>query len=178
MSKDQCNTPFCDTISINIYSYKCPRSLLILNWNGNNVILIKFLSLAALKVVTLTTSTACRDENFIKMMTFLFQCRTLLNTFTHWGREQMAAILQATFSNMFFQWKSLNFNSNFPEVCSKASNSLINKSAGVQLMTWHWTCDKQLSESMMTQFNEAHIHHLASMSQGLNNQADKLQTTF
>ena len=42
------------------------------HWNGNVVILTKFSSLAALKVVILTTFGAASDENFIKMMTFPF----------------------------------------------------------------------------------------------------------
>ena len=45
-----------------------------LHWNGNVIILTKFSSLAALKVVILTTFGAASDENFIKMMTFSFQC--------------------------------------------------------------------------------------------------------
>ena len=45
-----------------------------LHWNGNVIILMKFSSLAALKVVILTTFGAASDENFIKMMTFSFQC--------------------------------------------------------------------------------------------------------
>ena len=47
---------------------------LLLHWNGNVIILTKFSSLAALKVVILTTFGAASDENFIKMMTFSFQC--------------------------------------------------------------------------------------------------------
>ena len=35
---------------------------------------MKFLSLVALEVVILTTSSAVGDENFIKMTIFLFQC--------------------------------------------------------------------------------------------------------
>ena len=42
-----------------------------LSWNGNVVILMKFSSLAALKVVNITTSGADSDENPIKM-TFSF----------------------------------------------------------------------------------------------------------
>ena len=47
---------------------------LLLHWNGNVFILMKFSSLAALKVVKMTTSSAASDENFIKMTTFSFQC--------------------------------------------------------------------------------------------------------
>ena len=35
---------------------------------------MKFSSLAALKVVILTTFSAASDEDFVKMTTFLFQC--------------------------------------------------------------------------------------------------------
>ena len=45
----------------------------VVHWNGNVIILTKFSSLAALKVVILTTFGAASDENFIKMMTFSFQ---------------------------------------------------------------------------------------------------------
>ena len=41
--------------------------------NGNAVILMKFSSLAAPKVVILTTFGAASDEDFIKMMSILFQ---------------------------------------------------------------------------------------------------------
>ena len=43
-------------------------------WNENVIILMKFSSLAAPKVVILTTFGAASDEDFIKMKTFLFQC--------------------------------------------------------------------------------------------------------
>ena len=42
------------------------------HWNRNFVILMKFSSLAALKVVILTTFSAASDENFVKMTTFPF----------------------------------------------------------------------------------------------------------
>ena len=44
-----------------------------LHWNGNVFILMKFSSLAALKVVKMTTSSAASDEHFVKMTTFSFQ---------------------------------------------------------------------------------------------------------
>ena len=34
----------------------------------------------------------------------------------------------------------------------------------VQKMAWRWTGDKPLSEPMMAQFNDAYMHHSASMS--------------
>ena len=42
--------------------------------SNRNVILIKFSSLPALKVVKMTTFSAASDENFIKMMTFPSHC--------------------------------------------------------------------------------------------------------
>ena len=42
-------------------------------YRNENVILVKFSTLAALEVVKMTTSSAANDENFIKMRTFPFQ---------------------------------------------------------------------------------------------------------
>ena len=60
-------------------------TLSVTHWNENVFILMKSSSLAALKVVKMTTFGAASDENFIKMMTFSFQCialrrDTLINT--------------------------------------------------------------------------------------------------
>ena len=46
----------------------------VLRWSENVVILTKFSSLAAQKVVKMTTCSAANDENFVKMATFSFQC--------------------------------------------------------------------------------------------------------
>ena len=46
----------------------------IIHWNENVVILMKSSSLAAPKVVILTTFGAASDEDFVKMKTFPFQC--------------------------------------------------------------------------------------------------------
>ena len=40
---------------------------------------------------------------------------------------------------------------------------IANKSALIQVMAWHRTGDKPLSEPMMTQFTDAWMHQLASM---------------
>ena len=38
---------------------------------------------------------------------------------THWGRDKMDAIFQTTFFQMdFLEWKCMNFDNNFIEVCS------------------------------------------------------------
>ena len=51
---------------------------IVFYWNKNIVILMKFLSLVALEVVNMTTSSAASDENFVKMTTFVFQCHKIL----------------------------------------------------------------------------------------------------
>ena len=56
-------------IHVSIYGH-----VVQMHWNGNVFILMKFSSLAALKVVKMTTSSAASDENFVKMTTFPFQC--------------------------------------------------------------------------------------------------------
>ena len=38
--------------------------------------------------------------------------------FTHWRRDEMAVIFQTTFSNAFSEWKYINFDWDFAEVCS------------------------------------------------------------
>ena len=48
------------------------------HWNENVFILMKSSSLAAPKVVKMTTFGAASDETFIKMMTFSFQWRELI----------------------------------------------------------------------------------------------------
>ena len=42
--------------------------------------------------------------------------------------------------------------------------SIHNKPSLVQVMAWRWTGSKPLPEQMITQFNDAYICHLASMS--------------
>ena len=54
----------------------------IIHWNENVFILMKSSSLAAPKVVKMTTFGAASDETFIKMMTFSFQCMLLLIAYT------------------------------------------------------------------------------------------------
>ena len=51
---------------------------------------------------------------------------TAILSLTHWCREKMAAVLQTTFWKAFFwnmkNWKCMNFDFNFIEVCSLGSN--------------------------------------------------------
>ena len=67
---------------------------------------------------------------------------------THWGREEIDAISQTTFSNAFYwmkmYWFRLRFHWNlFPRVQLTISQHL------VQIMAWRRPGDKPLSESMM-----------------------------
>ena len=47
---------------------------------------------------------------------------SILRVLTHWGRDKMATIFQTTFSNAFLEWKFINFESDFTEVCSQGAN--------------------------------------------------------
>ena len=94
-------------------SERCKSSLTSVHWNINVVILMKFSSLAALKVVILTTFNAASGENFVETTTFLFQCIfqnlpvklvlseghitpliTLLITSQHWFTKWRGAVRQ------------------------------------------------------------------------------------
>ena len=66
---------------------------------------------------------------------------------THWGRDEMAAVSQATFSNVFLWMKILYFDSNFIKFVSKGP--IDNNSALVHVMSWRGTGGKPLSESLM-----------------------------
>ena len=63
---------------INYGSY-CSHRDTCEHWNENVIILMKFSSLAAPKVVKMTTFSAASDENFVKMMTFPFQWRFIID---------------------------------------------------------------------------------------------------
>ena len=59
----------------------------------------------------------------------------------------MAAIFQTTFQMLFPEWKYINFDYDFIEVCSKGP---INNIIGlVQMMTWRQAGVKPLSEQIM-----------------------------
>ena len=55
-----------DVVYIKCYRCEKTHSITLKHWNGNIVILRKFSSLAAPEVVSLTTSGAAGDENFLK----------------------------------------------------------------------------------------------------------------
>ena len=85
-----------------------------------------------------------------------------LDDLTHWGRDKMAITLadicKCNFinENILISIKnSLNF---VPE------GPIDNKSTWGQVMVWHQIGDKPLPEPMMTQFDDAYMRHLASMS--------------
>ena len=73
------------------------------------------------------------------------------------------------FADDVFKWYFMNENVWIPIKLSLKSvpkGPINNIPALVQIMAWRRTGDKPLSEPMMTQFNDAYIHHSASMSWG------------
>ena len=63
-------------------------SLKSIHWNQKVVILTTFLSLAAPEVVILTTSGATSDEKVVNMMTFCFQCFTMIQEESGSSKQQ------------------------------------------------------------------------------------------
>ena len=81
---------------------------------------------------------------------------------THWGRNKMAAIFQTTFSNAFFEWKCMNFDWNFTEICSQGSNwqyYSIGSDNGLSL-----TRRQAIIWTSVGWFTEAYMRHSASVS--------------
>ena len=66
---------------------------------------------------------------------------------THWGRGKMAAILLTICSNVFLQWKSLNFDNNFTEVDPK--DPVNNMPPLAPILAQRCTGADSLSEPMM-----------------------------
>ena len=104
--------------SVNWVSIGSDTDLAPMHWNGNVVILMKFSSLAALKVVKMTTSSAANDENFIKMMTFPFQCAAP----SHYPNQcwlivnWILAYEQTYEQTVKFEWKYNTFHSGGDEL--------------------------------------------------------------
>ena len=71
-----------------------------------------------------------------------------LRHLTHWGRDEMPAILQATFSKTFSWMKMYEFRLRFHKFVPKVPND--NISALVQIMAWRRPGDKPLSEPMIS----------------------------
>ena len=84
----------------------CKPDLSVHHWNGNVFILMKFSSLAAPKVVKMTTFSAASDENFVKMMTFPFQCGALCP----------APVMSLTGWYIYFSGHRFNIKTIFPGV--------------------------------------------------------------
>ena len=76
----------------------------------------------------------------------------------------MADIFQTTFSNAFLEWKCLNFEYSLKFI---PKGPIDNNTALVQMMAWHRTGDKPLSESVMVMVGDAYMRHAASMSQNV-----------
>ena len=75
----------------------------------------------------------------------------------------MANILQMIFSNQFFLYESCII---LIQISLKfvPKGSINNKPALVQIMAWHQTGNKPLSEPMMAWFTDAYMHHSALIS--------------
>ena len=71
--------------------------MMVLHWNENVAILMKFLLLSALNVVKITTSGALTDEKVVKM-TYPFQCKqnTYLNMLTSFNNCVTMQIMLGT----------------------------------------------------------------------------------
>ena len=60
------------------------------------------------------------------------------------------------FQMHFLEWKCLNFDENFTEICSLGIDNI---PALVQIMAWRRPGDKPLSEPKLTRFAEAYMRH-------------------
>ena len=90
------------------------------------------------------------------LVSFSYNLRPL----THWGRDKMFDIFQATFSNAFSwmkmcAWVLLKF---------VPKGLIANNTALVQIMAWRRTGDEPLSESMMAKVGYAYMYHWVLMS--------------
>ena len=83
-----------------------------------------------------------------QMLTQIYICHHMsssgCNVLTHWGRDKMAAISQTTFSSAFSWMGMFKFRLRFVP-----KGPIDNIPALVQIIAWHWPCDKPLSEPMM-----------------------------
>ena len=86
--------------------------------------------------------------------------KTVPSTLTHWGRDKMADIFQATFSHAFVDiFKRIFFNENV-SIFIKISLKFVPKGpinnilALVQIMVWHCPGEKPLSEPMMVRLSK------------------------
>ena len=116
------------------------------------------------------------SEMLIEIHTFLFQkihskmssrkwrpfCLGL-NVLTHWGRDNMVAIFQTTFSNAFAWMKMYQFRWRFPALKFVPKVQFNNIPALLQIMAWRQPGDKPLSEPMVVSLL-THMRHSASMS--------------
>ena len=81
----------------------------------------------------------------------------------YWDRDKMADILQTVFWNAnSSEWKLLHFHSSFTKFIQW--DAIDNEPVLDQIMAWHRTGDKPLSEPMMEKITAAYIRHSASMS--------------
>ena len=75
---------------------------------------------------------------------------------TYRNINNMTAILQTIFWNLFSWEKALYFDLNFTEICSL--RPIDNKSSLVQVMVWHRIGDKRLPKGMMFNTQRVFMH--------------------
>ena len=69
------------------------------------------------------------------------------HSFTHWNREKKCTISRMAFEMQLYEWKCLNFELNFTEICFKGA--IDNIPALVQIMACNWLDDKPSYEPMV-----------------------------
>ena len=87
---------------------------------------------------------------------------TRVDLYSHQILCKISAILHTTFSNWYVWMKAWIWNK-FP-LRYVLLGPIGNMSALVQIMTWHTTGEKPLSDPMMNQFTNPNIHHSTSVS--------------
>ena len=94
--------------------------------------------------------------------TYRITATSRVSEWTHWGWNKMAAISRRHSEMDFLEWKCMNFDWSFTEVCSYGSNlqySSIGLDNGLAPTRWQaiiWTNDGK--------FTDAYMRHSASMT--------------
>ena len=94
----------------------------------------------------------------------------------HWSWDKMATIFQTTFSHALSWMKIYEFR--FHLNLFLRVPLTISIPSMVQIMTWHLSGDKSLSEPMMAEFTDAYMLNSASVSQCYHNNANHNRTVY
>ena len=76
---------------------------------------------------------------------------------TPWDRDKWPPFCTRPFQMHFFEWKCMNIDWNF----TVPKGPISNISALVQIMAWHPSGDKPLSEPMMASLTDEYMRHSA-----------------